>query len=76
MRRKLTTHTKAVEVPPGAPPLAPVPNPIPKLGTAVIPAGTIVQFSAKENDPTSVRVTWQAKVWRIDRADWDLAETV
>jgi hypothetical protein len=56
--------------------LAPVPNPIPKLGTAVIPAGTIVQFSAKENDPTSVRVTWQAKVWRIDRADWDLAETV
>jgi len=76
MRRKLATETKAVEVRPVAPPLAPVPYPIPRLGTPNIPAGQIVQFSAEENELTCVRVTWQAKVWRIDKGDWDFAETV
>ena len=76
MRRRLTTHTKAAEVPPGALPLDLVPSTLPKLVTPIIPAGAIVQFSAEENDPASVRVAWQAKVWRINKADWDLAETV
>jgi hypothetical protein len=76
MRRRLTTDTKALEVPPVATPLAPVPHPIPELKTPIIPADTIVQFSAEENDPAFVRVTWQARIWSIGKADWDLAERV
>jgi hypothetical protein len=49
---------------------------MPELDTRIIPAGTIVQFSAEENDPAFVRVTWRARVWSIEKADWDLAETV
>jgi len=47
---------------------------MPKLKTPIITAGTIAQFSAEENDPAFVRVTWQARVWSIEKADWDLAE--
>ena len=75
MRRKLTTHTKAVEVPPVAP-LAPVPHHIPTLETPTMPAGTIVEGAEEENDPACVRVRWQGRAWRIDKADWDLAEKV
>jgi cystathionine beta-lyase family protein involved in aluminum resistance len=74
MRRRLTTDTKALEVPPVATPLAPVPQTMPGLKTPIITAGTIVQFSAEENDPAFVRVTWQARVWSIGKADWDLAK--
>jgi hypothetical protein len=75
-RRRLPTDTKAAEVPPAATPLAPVPHAIPVLKTPIIPAGTLVQFSAEENDPAFVRVTWQTTVWSIEKANWDLAERV
>jgi hypothetical protein len=75
MKRRLTTHTRAVEVSPLAP-LAAVPCSIPKLATLTMPAGTILEGAEEENDPTCVRVTWQGVVWRIDKADWDSAESV
>ena len=68
-RRRLTTDTKALEVQSVATPLAPVPHPYRSLKTSIIPAGTIVQFSAEENDPAFVRVTWRARVWSIEKAD-------
>jgi hypothetical protein len=74
MRRKLTTDTQAIEVRLFAP-LAPG-EPVPLMQTPVIPAGEILHFSAEEDEPDSVRVAWRGKTWRIDRADWDLAEMV
>jgi hypothetical protein len=74
MKRKLTTNTGAVEVrlfaalEPG--------KPLPKMQILTIPAGESVQFSAEEDEPGSVRVSWQKRVWVIDKADWNLAEKV
>ena len=74
MKRKLTTNTEAVEVrlfaalDPG--------QPVPIIQTLTIPAGEIVQFNAEEDEPDSVRVSWQGRVWVIDKADWNLADRV